>query len=280
MTYNVWFGEPYPKERMEAISRICLGEMPLVIGFQEVTPMLAPLLFPQMSDLGYKVLNQPGLNSYGVAIALHSTCTVVSSGFLEFRDSIMGRGLLWIHFRVDNVEILFSTTHLESFVPRFQGKKYDGAKEREAQVKQIETFCSKYIEKNPNLEAFILTGDLNWDDQSKKNLDKPLLSVLDKTEWKDAWLELKPGDDGYTYDAKESPMLGGYLRRRFDRCVATGTGNYSFSSAHLVGKEPLEGLIWQKQQQFGKKGKSVPVLPSDHYGLHVTLSHTNKDNED
>lgn len=81
--------------------------------------------------------------------------------------------------------------------------------------------------------------------------------------WTDAWQYLYSGDAGLTYDPKTNPMLKAYarpIRRRLDRLFCRLRA-WRLHAAELVGRQPLPGL-----QHEGR-----PVLPSDHFGLLVTL---------
>lgn len=73
---------------------------------------------------------------------------------------------------------------------------------------------------------------------------------------------LHNGDPGLTYDPKENRMLhpGSRIRRRLDRLFCRLRA-WRLHAAELVGRQPLPGL-----QHEGR-----PVLPSDHFGLLVTL---------
>jgi hypothetical protein len=93
--------------------------------------------------------------------------------------------------------------------------------------------------------------------------------------------------------SKINPMLGGNLRRRFDRCLVrtnhptartTTTdetkhdpSSITIERSELIGQDPIEGIQWHKEQRNWKTGlptgqsKTLPVLPSDHYGLLVTF---------
>lgn len=328
-SYNLWFGPPYPKERMERIADIiiCQEKRPVLIGFQEVTNYFQDILFPVLESVGYTILTCQDKNEvdYQCAIAVltknlphknsgeddHEECSaigkIVDSGFVPYSSTIMNRGLLWAHVYVhhsnDNsynkingnekgMHILFTTTHLESFMGQMQ---YDGKEQRRAQIIQSSEFCKEYmLSWNDILNVVIMTGDLNWDDERKrsKGLDETLLPLISKTDdgskndWMDAWLETRKNitkksknDDGYTYDAKENPMLGGNLRRRFDRCLVQFAPKFPWKigSSKLIGKEPIEGIKWNKEivdfmsgRKTGKV-KILPVLPSDHYGLHVSF---------
>lgn len=82
--------------------------------------------------------------------------------------------------------------------------------------------------------------------------------------WGDAWLHTQPPSaTGLTYDPKANPMLkkGNRIRRRLDR-VFTKLRAWRLVSSALVGTAALQGVSFEGR----------PVLPSDHFGLHVTLT--------
>ena len=129
--------------------------------------------------------------------------------------------------------------------------------------------------------------------------------------WTDAWLDARPGEEGHTYDSKLNGMLRGSLRRRLDRCLVwtpeaptataaaagrsagTDAGRdadggrdappppapLSVRSCSLIGTEVIPGCTYRKEKQrwtpggFVGTGEEtvVPVSPSDHFGLLVTL---------
>lgn len=334
-TYNVWFGPPYPEARMRRIAYLLTSpttsspttDLPLFVGMQEVTIQLSQTLFPLLRSAGYKLISQDLAGGYGCAIAVLTEnarggcrAKVLKSGFAPYRDTIMGRGLLWVLAQITNKkqmesdmdEILFTTTHLESFVRNHPGPgmTYDGVTQRESQISAAEAFCNDCMQNRPAVKAAFITGDLNWDDERtrSKGADRTLLSVMQEG-WVDAWLgtrqhvnrggkkkncELDEG--GYTYDSKLNPMLRGNLRRRFDRCLVRFRNNNclgqqsnndkesigSILTAHLFGTEPLEGLKWNKEvPKWNGRGATetrvLPVMPSDHYGLHVTLGFNGDD---
>ena len=320
-SYNIWFGqgsggEPHPDRRMEAISAIIsdLQPRPLMIGLQEVTPDLETLLYPLLQSMGYHIVSQPQPRAhYYVAIAVltgnvlgggndntdNVSAQIVSSGFESYTHTIMARGLLWTHVRLcsgtSSREVLFTTTHLESFLQGgHMGQPYDGVPQRKAQVRQAAQFCTEYTQKRARhgtrIDAAIITGDLNWDDERKRSTgnDEKMLEVIDSAHtWTDAWLHCRPGEDGYTYDAKLNDMLRGNLRRRFDRCLVWnggGGGNGSDNGigpvqCEMIGKSCIAGLTYRKEKQKFSNGGFIPtgefidqpVSPSDHFGIFVTL---------
>jgi hypothetical protein len=137
---------------------------------------------------------------------------------------------------------------------------------------------------NKPLTTMVLVGDLNWDDERARGgpaPNAPLLSLLDNDGdngdnggWKDAWKEAgSPKAHQYTYDAKENPMLGGSLRRRFDRCVWQSK-SHKVSRIETIGRQALPNLVWNKRNMYNGTSKQVPVAPSDHFGMVVTFSKT------
>jgi endonuclease/exonuclease/phosphatase family metal-dependent hydrolase len=280
VTYNIWFDPTYQKQRMQALHEAILstrGSLPRWIGLQEFTPSLAVTLVPLLESTGYTLISQQNV-AYGCALVLQVD-EVVDSGFRPFRDTIMGRGILWAHTKVQGRSILFTTTHLESFVSNHNGGTYTGTAQRESQIKEMKQFCQAFMDK---VDVAIITGDLNWDDERKKSAgaDRPMMDLLGK-EWIDAWRTHRPKEEGYTYDAKESSMLRGNLRRRFDRCLIRSNLPVNVNDTELIGKKSIPGLVWEKEPHPMAKNRSVvqlPVLPSDHFGLRVTLQ-LNVDNK-
>ena len=147
---------------MKRISEIIseLELRPTFLGLQEVTPGLLSVLRPLLMSLGYQVIAQEGV-AYGCALAILTSgtssasatpiATVIRSGFMDYSVSQMARGLLWARADVKNVgEMMFCTTHLESFV-----SDNDGARERELQIKEATDFCAKSMKR---MLAYLLMG--------------------------------------------------------------------------------------------------------------------------
>ncbi|GAX15192.1 hypothetical protein FisN_12Lh106 [Fistulifera solaris] len=273
VTYNLWFQMLYPTERMKAIAQILSQcdkvDSPLVmVGFQEVIPPLASVLFPALELQGYSIVRQPiQLVPYGCAMAIRNdVATILDSGFRPFRHSIMNRGILYARVRLSTAqEFVFTTTHLESPL----GKDRPGSTERQSQILEMEDFCLQTLSEYPNIRCAVITGDLNWDDERARSAD-PVMSKHLKKPWKDAWEHLH-GDNkkavGYTYDAKLNPMIRDNFRRRLDRILLYPDSASQVQRTEILGKEALPGLSCVKTTSYNSSVHSVPVAPSDHFGL-------------
>ena len=77
---------------------------------------------------------------------------------------------------------------------------------------------------------------------------------------------------GFTYDAKANGMLTGYLRKRLDR-VFFRLRDYDLEGIEMVGQEPIANLLYKKERSIKKVKQMVdmPVFPSDHFGLLITI---------
>ena len=266
---------------MRAVARHLLqsssSENPLLlVAFQEVMSPMDDILFPILQPQ-YRIIQQPNV-PYGCALAIHRSCSILDQGFVPFSTTCMGRGILFCRVQLpfSNQNVLWTTTHLESYT----GPQYNGSSQRQAQAWEMEEFCCA-----PRFARDIqmITGDLNWDDERVKSTgtEPKLLDHLHQSDWQDAWLETtaksssKSKAVGYTYDAKLNPMLGGNLRRRFDRILwRSGTNKYvSTKGVQFLGTEALPGLSWQKTTSFGGnvRTRTVQVAPSDHFGVVANL---------
>jgi exonuclease III len=279
-TWNVWFGpmgngDPHAGPRMRALCRLLQQEHvadssnPLwCIGLQEVIAETAQYLAPMLEKAGYTVFRQPQTAApYGCALAVHSSTRLLEQGWCPYTTTCMSRGFLYARVAVpfSSDQILFTTTHLESW----SGQGYTGAEQRPRQLREMQDFCTQQFQKHSNLRTAILTGDMNWDDErprSSTGLD-PVMSTVLSNGWKDSWLETKPTASAtcYTYDGKMNPMLGGNLRRRFDRIVMHGNGTKAVSTK-LLGTQALPDLVWSKYSDYTRTSKEMPTAPSDHFG--------------
>lgn len=264
-SYNVWFGPPdpsakqvHPQARMTAIAKeLSSCEKLIFVGFQELTSSLCGYLEPHLKSMGYRFCTQPLGGTYGVGLAIRKDIPIVESKFLPYQDTCQGRGLLF----VETPTMLFATTHLESFL---DAKKYDGATQREAQIIEATTFCEARLRQKPHLSLAVITGDFNWDDERPKAPNQSLVQVAK------GWYDPGTPKD-YTYDGKENPMLGGSLRRRLDRCLYFSPNKAISTQFQKLGMEAIPDLTWNKKNPFNGTTRTVPVAPSDHFGIAVTF---------
>lgn len=296
-TWNIWFGasnlsagEPHGSARMKALARHLLRQQdaaqnPLwAIGFQEVIDELAIHLFPLLERAGYQIFRQEGA-PYGCAIALYTkgnnACTLLDVSWQPYSQTQMFRGFLYARFQLpfSGKQVLFTTTHLESFISTEQ----TGSQQRVHQLKELEAFCNDQLRTYSSLKTAIITGDLNWDDERPRNgvTTDPVMANVLATRWDDSFLVTRTNrrDRGCTYDPKVNPMWpkGGNLRRRFDRCLVRNTsteGTAEATGTKLVGTEALVSLTWEKYNSYTKATTEVPTAPSDHFGLIVQMTTT------
>ncbi|NP_001130134.1 Endonuclease/Exonuclease/phosphatase family [Zea mays] len=270
MTYNVWFREDLElRSRMDALGDLIKQHCPDFICFQEVTPYIYMLM--QKSDWWQQYTC---LLSHENAIQMPYYCMQLSkmptkpSDCIPFSNSTMGRELCIASVRTGEItKLILATTHLESPCPA--PPKWDQmySKERVAQAKQSLEILGGF----PNA---ILCGDMNWDDKG----DGPF-PLQDG--WTDAWVELKPGEDGWTYDTKANGMLSGNrkLQKRLDRFVCK-LADFKMDSIEMIGKEAIPGVSYFKEKKIRKENQRIelPVFPSDHFGLVLTITQQKDDN--
>lgn len=158
--------------------------------------------------------------------------------------------------------LVVATSHLESPCPG--PPKWDQmySKERVAQAEAS-------IQVLGTARNVIFGGDMNWDDKLDGAFPAPAAAG-----WADAWSELRPEEDGWTYDTKANPMLSGNraLQRRLDRFICN-LPDFKIVGVDRIGLEPIPGLSYLKEKRARKEMKTLvlPVLPSDHYGLLLTI---------
>ncbi|KAF6986019.1 hypothetical protein CFC21_003816 [Triticum aestivum] len=271
MTYNVYFGQNMElHSRIPAIGDIIQHHSPDLICLQEVTPEIYGLLEKSDWWAEYKCFMPREMAYYIEAEKVRSNMVrpfmkkkrnmrsyfcmqmsklpVDSFRGVPFSNSAMGRELSMAN----------GTSHLES--PRREAPWWDhnmSRNKRAAQAKESLMLLGGRGSRN-----VIFCGDMNWDDK----IDGPF-PLPDG--WVDAWAELKPGEGGWTYDTVANAMLSkGYkkLQLRLDRFVCK-----------------LPDFEVQKVKEFSHKSKSgkkfsgtwewmLPVLPSDHFGLVLTIA--------
>ncbi|XP_011046949.1 PREDICTED: tyrosyl-DNA phosphodiesterase 2 isoform X9 [Populus euphratica] len=249
--------------RMEALGELIQLHSPDVICLQEVTPDIYDIFQQSSWWKAYQCsVSSEIASSRGYFCMQLSKLPVKSFSTKPFMNSIMGRELCIAELEVPGKKsLVVATSHLESPCPA--PPKWDQmfSKERVDQAKE----AINLLKKNSNV---IFCGDMNWDDKLDGQFPFP-------DGWVDAWVELKPGDNGWTYDTKSNQMLSGNfpLQKRLDRFIC-GLRDFKISKIDMIGKEAIPGLSYIKEKKVRREVKmlELPVLPSDHYGVLLTIS--------
>jgi len=165
-----------------------------------------------------------------------------------FQNSRMGRDLCAAEIDAGaNKKLVVATSHLESPTPPEMNSVGRVAQAGEA---------LSLLNSVPNV---IFGGDMNWDEIS----DGPFPL---RGGWQDAWSVLRPEENGWTYDTRSNMMLKGNrpLWKRLDRFVCK-LQDFRMVSVDMIGRDAIPGI------SYYNKRKELPVLPSDHYGLVLTI---------
>jgi len=308
--WNVWFGLngqgfPHLNPRMEALTRLIGDQHPQqdkedhnnssgekyplwFVGLQEVTVESLPLLERGLREEGFNHFVPQsnafvGGGGYFCVLALRKGfdgLKVLESGWRDYQNTDMGRGFCYARVRVGDGEgggeLLVATTHLESWC----SPQMTGAEDRRLQLLEWQDFCRQQFARHDDLRACILAGDLNWDDDRKNPTDALVADVV-TIPHHDAWLQYAQNQKfkgqaakGYTYDCKLNPMMGGNLRRRFDRCLVfprSASHRVACTRTELMGREALPGLYFDKTNSYTGQSKTYPTAPSDHFGFCASL---------
>ncbi|WOH09167.1 hypothetical protein DCAR_0728622 [Daucus carota subsp. sativus] len=263
LSYNVWFREDLEmRERMRALGNLIEMHSPDIICLQEVTPNIYDILQQSSWWKLYKcsVSNEMAFTRAYFCMQL-SKMPVNLFSCKPFRNSIMGRELCVAEVvSREDMPLVIATSHLESPCPG--PPKWDQmySKERVDQAKE----AINSLKQHKNI---IFCGDMNWDDKLDGQVPLP-------DGWLDAWTELRPGEIGCTYDTKTNKMLSGNrtLQKRLDRFLCS-LQDFKLDGIEMIGMEAIPGLSYCKEKRVKNEVKKMmlPVLPSDHYGLLLTI---------
>lgn len=263
LSYNIWFREDLEvHKRMKAVGDLIQQHSPDIICFQEVTPNIYDILRQSGWWEEYRCSFSNAKAFPGPYFCMQlSKLPVKAFSSIPFSNSIMGRELCLADIDVQGPKkLVVATSHLESPCPA--PPKWDQmfSQERVAQAKEA-------INLLKNLPNTIFCGDMNWDDKLDGQFPLP-------DGWVDAWVELRPKENGWTYDTKANKMLSAnrMLQKRLDRFVCN-LSDFKLSGIEMIGMEPLPGLSYCKEKKVRKELQTLvlPVLPSDHFGLLLTV---------
>ncbi|KAF3961705.1 hypothetical protein CMV_013700 [Castanea mollissima] len=246
LSYNVWFQDLEIHKRMEALGELIQLHSPDIICFQ---------VSSWWNSYNCSVSHQMASTRRYFCMQL-SKLPVKSFSCKPFINSTMLRELCMAEIEVGGKLLTVATSHLESPCPA--PPKWDQlhSEERIAQAKE----AVKLLKKFPNV---VFCGDMNWDEKSDGKF--PLSDG-----WIDAWADLRPGENGWTYDTVSNPMLSCNrpLQKRLDRFICN-LRDFKLCAIDMIGMEAIPGVSYTKEKKVrkGVRKLMLPVLPSDHYGL-------------
>ncbi|XP_057764918.1 uncharacterized protein LOC130985805 isoform X3 [Salvia miltiorrhiza] len=266
LSYNVWFRQEVEMhKRMRALGDLIELHSPDVMCFQEVTPISYDIFQKSSWWKGYRC-SLPDETAFpaGYFCMQLSKLPVKSYSSKPFHNSVMARELCVAEVEVlPGTTMVVATSHLESPNPSPPTWNQMFSKERVVQANE----ALRLLGKNENV---IFCGDMNWDE--KRDGAFPLAGG-----WVDAWTELRPGEDGWTYDTKSNKMLTGSrgVQKRLDRFICK-LKDLKIRKIEMIGRDAIAGVSYIKEKRVKGQVKelSLPVLPSDHYGLLLTISTT------
>ncbi|XP_015696987.2 uncharacterized protein LOC102705849 [Oryza brachyantha] len=264
MTYNVWIREDIElRRRLDALGELIQLHSPDLICFQEVTPYMYQLLEKSDWWQEYECLLSRQMAMRKSHFCMQMTKLLVSSSArIPFPNSTMRRELCIATIKTgEMINLALGTSHLESpcpLPPRWDPKY---SKERVDQAKYSLSMLGKFNDA-------IFCGDMNWDDKVDGPFPLP-------DGWVDAWVEMRPGDNGWTYDTKANAMLSANFKqqKRMDRFVCK-LSNFKIDDIEMIGKEAIPGVTYYKEKIVRKElhKLDLPVLPSKHFGLVLTIT--------
>lgn len=310
LSYNVWFNEEIALEaRIKAIGSIIDIEKPDAIGFQEVTPRIFRLMALDTWWCDYRCsvsedAVRRGPSYFSMLLVRNTRASTFET--LPFPNSIMGRGLTYTIMTA--IPLVLATTHLESPTPplfyqqerkqqlmqsfdvlaRLSGGSHgvifvgdmNWSETRSGKIAGdgsipfpsgdsfpwSDAWLTKHSgTRKPSHEIIVISDDETEEIPTKKqrtNSSNDALSLLGNI------------PAGYTYDNVANPMIKTTrkLQLRLDRCFYRPCVSVSLEvkDVALVGKEPIPNCTYAKH--IRSVLTTLPVLPSDHYGLLTTFT--------
>jgi tyrosyl-DNA phosphodiesterase 2 len=257
LSYNLWFVPDAQEDRMAAVGDLIAKHSPHVVAFQEVTFELEQLLRRGAWWQHYSMSPSSGSSYYTLlGVRKQAGGGGVEYTRMPFGNSAMGRDLLSTEFEVGgSARVCVATSHLESFINAGR----TSSKERVEQIRVATTA----LERHSQGMDVIFGGDMNWDDAEEGQLSGRLPGG-----WVDGWSVLHGESGGWTYDGVANPMLNNRIRKRLDRFVCR-LHSFELARIELLGTEAVPGKTYRREWKGSVK--LVPVVPSDHFGLLLTL---------
>ena len=290
MTYNAWFRDLHMRQRIDAILTIIESKQPTFLSLQEVVDDMLPQLRPRLTAAGYHIYDWRGCPvPYGVLLC--SRVKFSEFSVHPFKNSIMGRALLCgvARFKVSRrsgssgpsagsapVTFVVGTSHLESVVDAKARREVERRQQMAESFEILQSTAKRVAAGSSDRVVQLLFGDVNWQDPVKRgNVWDGPVPLPSHSGWKDAWSACPPtlrfpanDTDGFTYDQLNNPMLSGKLRYRSDRIFVAGG---DVDGCQMLGMSPIPGLFHESTNPYTLAVKTLPVLPSDHFGLYALL---------
>lgn len=240
MTYNILADPNNIAQRTPLLLEMMEASKCDVIALQETTSEFINSLLKCPWKKKYHCTKHNGVATAPRGLFFISRYPILRR-FFKILPGNQRRGVLAIEVEIDGNKFTFATTHMESPLE-------DGP----TRGKQLELIFS-------NLKAsenVILMGDFNFGDG-----EQPETSKLSKT-FSDGWLQLHPGDKGYTWNIEKSAMAKrgsfvGEKSRRLDR-ILYKSPKLKVTEIEIIGdsKKPTTAGL---------------SFPSDHFGLEATF---------
>ena len=280
LTYNVWFAEHVALvDRVQGLSDVVVDTDPHVVCLQEVTPNIHMLLHAMPWFEDYKATPTPPQQYFSMVLfkrSMDKADRTTREVRKAFPGSVMGRYLSgWAGLECGGGrELTVGSSHLESFISKEQTSSDERVRQMRDSLRTLDAVVDRRAAEGGAQGAgagtrcrnVLFMGDTNWDERTDGDVPLP-------ERWADAWLTHGDGSPGYTYDMKKNPMMSGYLQKRLDR-VLYKLEDFDVSGIRMVGTSPVtrkDGSAVTHVNEFRGRRETKPVLPSDHFGLLVTL---------
>lgn len=241
LTYNIWFANILPTERLKSLIQIIQNLNPDIICFQEIKPQIYNILTKILSE--YKFVHPENITTeYGIAI--FSKIKYNKTTNYKFFNSRMGRNLISIRIKINNMDLYILTSHFES-----EFNKSEPNQIKLDQYNLAEKYISNLYSETNNI-IFPCDTNLLESEDSKFDL------IFNK--YSDAWKILGNNQNKFTFDGKSNSHIKKKYQTRLDRIIYK-TNNFKLKKFDLVGKSNNNNFI----------------EPSDHYGIFIIMEYQN-----
>ncbi len=249
LTYNVLSDHRLKAQRLPHVLALLQQEDADLIALQEVAPWFLHAIEEAGLLKRYHVPRINGQPDHRGGLLLMSKTPIAASTYADL-PSAQGRGYALIKTQLAGQQFAIASCHLESFLE-------DGP----TRARQLQIIFQALAAS----EQALCLGDFNFGDGEQPE------SKQIPASYQDAWLALRPGQAGYTWNKEKSLMAwrGSFANedsRRLDR-VLMRSSVLRPMQVRIIGDQPVP--------------ENHAVFPSDHFGLVVDYGlrdqHTAKD---